>query len=93
MDLTIRIGTSDMVITGEGSFDQQSLFGKTTKGVIDRAKEAGARVAVLCGRAEAEVEGVQVRSLIESFGPDRAVSDARRALEDLAEQLASSPGP
>lgn len=89
VDLAIRVGTSDVVITGEGQFDAQSLHGKTAKGVVDQALESGAGVAVLCGRADAAIEGVRVDSLADAFGAERAMGQARQALEDLAERLAS----
>ncbi len=41
---------ADWVITGEGSFDEQSLRGKVVSGVIRVAKAAGAKVAVLAGQ-------------------------------------------
>lgn len=42
---------ADLVITGEGSFDSQSVDGKALSGIAKRAKKAGVPVAVLCGRA------------------------------------------
>jgi len=41
---------ADWVITGEGSFDGQSLRGKVVSGVLRVAKVAGAKVAVLAGQ-------------------------------------------
>jgi glycerate kinase len=41
---------ADWVITGEGSFDEQSLRGKVVSGVIRIAKAAGAQVGVLAGQ-------------------------------------------
>jgi glycerate kinase len=41
---------ADWVITGEGSFDGQSLRGKVVSGVLRVAKAAGAKVAVLAGQ-------------------------------------------
>jgi glycerate kinase len=83
-----RIADVDLVITGEGRFDEQSLRGKTPAGVINAAREAGVPVAVLCGRAEVRPVGVTVASLVERFGRQRAIDDSSRALEDLAEELA-----
>lgn len=40
---------ADWVITGEGSFDHQSLRGKVVHGVARAAREAGVPVAVLAG--------------------------------------------
>lgn len=41
---------ADWVLTGEGSFDAQSLRGKAVSGVVRAARAAGVRVAVLAGR-------------------------------------------
>jgi len=43
---------ADLVITGEGSFDSQSLGGKVISGVLEKAGRAGVPVIVICGRKE-----------------------------------------
>jgi len=83
-----RLRRADLVITGEGSLDEQSLRGKVVAGALREAQRAGHPVAILAGRATVAPEGATVRSLVERFGEDRAMNDPRRALEDLAEELA-----
>lgn len=83
-----RIARADLVITGEGKLDEQSMRGKTVAGVARAAKEARVSVLAMCGRAEVRPEGVQVASLVDRFGEERALGDTRMALEDLAEELA-----
>ncbi len=87
--LVEKLTLSDLVITGEGSFDEQSLHGKVPGGVLRAARDAGVPAAVVCGRARIRPEGVVVASLAERFGETRAVEDPRRALEDLAQDLAA----
>lgn len=84
-----RLSRADLVITGEGKFDEQSLHGKAPAGVIRAAREAGVPAVVLCGRAEVRPPDVPVFSLVDRFGEGRAMEDARRALEDLAEEVAA----
>lgn len=84
-----RIVHADLVITGEGRLDAQSLSGKVVAGVLRVAIEAGVRAAVVCGRAEIVLDGVPVRSLVDRFGAGPAVQDARRCLETLAQELAT----
>jgi len=84
-----RLGRADLAITGEGKLDEQSLHGKAPAGVIRAAREAGVPVVVLCGRAEVRPPDVPVFSLVDRFGEGRAMEDARRALEDLAEEVAA----
>lgn len=50
ISLDERIAGADLVITGEGSLDDQSLGGKTPLGVSAAAKRAGKPVVAVCGR-------------------------------------------
>jgi glycerate kinase len=57
----------DLVITGEGSLDAQSLHGKAPVGVADRARAAGVPVVAVAGRntlSPADLAGV---GIIDSF--------------------------
>jgi glycerate kinase len=83
-----RLDRADLVITGEGTFDASSLRGKVPSGVLEAAAAVRVPALVLCGRAEVRPEGVAVHSLVERFGAERALSDARRALEDVAAEVA-----
>jgi glycerate kinase len=49
-----RIGAADLVITGEGRLDAQTLHGKGPMGVADLARELGKPVAAFAGAIEAE---------------------------------------
>ena len=48
--LADRLQGADLVITGEGSLDEQSLLGKTPMGVARAAALAGVPVIAVCGR-------------------------------------------
>ncbi len=48
--LADRLAGADLVITGEGSLDEQSLLGKTPMGVARAAARAGVPVVAVCGR-------------------------------------------
>jgi glycerate kinase len=91
--LVHRLAAVDLVVTGEGALDHQSLHGKVPVGVIGAARAAGVTAIVLCGRTEAWPLDVPVFDLVGRFGEDRAMTDARSALEDLAEEVAAGlPG-
>lgn len=45
-----KLAGADLVITGEGSLDEQSLLGKTPLGVARAAAAAGVPVVAVCGR-------------------------------------------
>jgi glycerate kinase len=87
-----RLRDADLVITGEGKLDEQSMHGKTPDGVLRAALEAGVPVAIVCGRAEVELPGIRVSSLVDRFGEERAMTDTRTALEELAAELATEIG-
>jgi glycerate kinase len=83
-----RLEGADLVITGEGKLDGQSLAGKTPAGVLRSACEAGVPCVLLCGRTEVDVpDAKEVASLVERFGEDRAMTDTRAALEELAAEV------
>ncbi len=46
------IKDADWVITGEGKLDDQTLSGKTIKGVVDSSKQYNIKVAAFCGKSE-----------------------------------------
>ncbi|GAB3528827.1 glycerate kinase [Arthrobacter monumenti] len=48
----------DLVITGEGSLDEQSRFGKAPLSVADRAHANGTDVVVIAGRSTLELEEI-----------------------------------
>ena len=52
VDLAARIGAADLVLTGEGAFDWQSLRGKVVSGVADAALAQGRGCVVLAGRVD-----------------------------------------
>ena len=49
------LGKSDLVITGEGSIDEQTLQGKGPMGVAERAKRKGIPVIALAGRVPKDI--------------------------------------
>jgi len=91
-----ELARADLVITGEGSFDEQSLHGKVIDGVAGSARVRGVRCAVLAGRitisaAQWKAAGVtDALSLSETYGVERALGEAGPALTDLAAVLAAS---
>ena len=54
--LEAKIKDADVVITGEGSLDRQTLEGKTPAGVARLARQLGKRVFAIVGRASTDRE-------------------------------------
>jgi glycerate kinase len=86
--LAERLEGTDVVVTGEGLFDRQSLAGKVPGGVLRVARGTGVPVLVLCGQATETTTEARVLSLVERFGEERAMQEAARALSDLAAEEA-----
>jgi glycerate 2-kinase len=91
---------ADWVITGEGSFDEQSLRGKVVSGVARAARSASAKMAVLAGVIRLDEtrwreHGIEsVASLVESGRPvDYCIAHAAELLRDIARQWAGQHMP
>ncbi|MFG1960921.1 glycerate kinase [Nonomuraea sp. NPDC049028] len=85
-----------LVITGEGSLDEQSLRGKAPVGVAQAAARAGVPVVAVCGRrtlsdAELRAAGIEAAYALTDLEPDpaRCMADAAALLERLAAKLAA----
>ena len=52
VDLAGHVGRADLVLTGEGAFDWQSLHGKVVSGVAEAALAQGRGCVVLAGRVD-----------------------------------------
>jgi glycerate kinase len=83
-----RMARADLVVTGEGKFDRQSLHGKAPAGVLRLAAELGVPAIVLCGERRADAEGARVVALADRFGLEEAMSRSRPLLEELAAEVA-----
>jgi glycerate kinase len=86
---------ADLVITGEGRFDDQSLRGKVVGGVASAARERGLPCVVLAGQggtdARVAASAVMGRAytLVEHFGDvSRAMAEPAEGLAELAGRLA-----
>jgi glycerate kinase len=96
--LNSAVKSADLVVTGEGSFDWQSLSGKVVTGVARAALELGVTVVVVAGqvdlgRREWQSIGVHgVYSLVEMVGETEAFSNASLALSDALARVARTWG-
>lgn len=84
---------ADAVITGEGSFDEQSMRGKVIHGVAARAQRAGVPVHVLAGRVDPAVDVAEfglasARAVTPQGMPlDEAIANAGTLLAERAKEL------
>lgn len=86
---------ASLVITGEGSLDEQTLHGKAPAGVAAAARAAGKEVVAVCGRlalSAQELDGAGIRRAypLTEEEPDVAlcIAQAGPILERVAERIA-----
>jgi glycerate kinase len=98
-NLDAAISSCDLVVTGEGSFDGQSLRGKVVAGVANAARDLGVACVVLAGRVdvgrrEARAAGVtESHSLAEHLGSvEAALAAPAEGLRALAAHVARRRG-
>jgi glycerate 2-kinase len=83
-----KIKRADMIITGEGKLDKQTLEGKTPAGVAGLARKFGKRVFAIVGRADAHSSARDLfDGVYELAGP---ISEAKELLQERARELAAT---
>lgn len=85
---------ADLVITGEGSLDEQTLHGKAPAGVAAAARAKDKEVVAVCGRLALPPEalgraGIRRVYPLTDAEPDiqKCISEAGPILEDVAERI------
>lgn len=94
-DLAGDVAAADLIITGEGKFDDQSLHGKVVSALADGARQRGTPVLVLAGQvtltaAQWAPGGITAAySITDHAGSvELAIADAANQLTGLAERVA-----
>ncbi|MGN8132195.1 glycerate kinase [Paenarthrobacter sp. 22069] len=94
--LADRLAGADLVITGEGSLDEQSLLGKTPMGVARAAAAQGVPAVAVCGRttldhAQAAAAGFADIHALTALETDvnRCIAEAGPLLEQLGTQISA----
>ena len=95
IDFDRRIAGADLVVTGEGSLDEQSLAGKAPVGVARAAARAGIPVVAVAGRLQLSVTrlreaGISGGYALTALEPDvdRCIANAGPLLRRLGGQIA-----
>lgn len=79
----------DLVITGEGKLDGQTLHGKLIHGICKKAAQHGVPVIAFCGTLEAPPEMVSAMGLKAAFSIIRKPQDLAGAIASTGEGLES----
>ncbi|WP_049580666.1 glycerate kinase [Streptomyces sp. SBT349] len=89
------LARADVVITGEGSLDEQTLHGKAPAGVAAAARAAGKRVLAVCGRLAIDEEALRGAGIERAYplaeiepDPRASMANAGPLLERVARRLA-----
>src|SRR5437588_161763 len=89
LSLAERLEDVDLVVTGEGFLDAQSFAGKAVGGVVELAREVGVPAPVVVGDIYTDelpagaLDGLEVVSLVERFGPEKAREDVIACVEEV----------
>lgn len=86
---------ADVVVTGEGSLDEQTLHGKAPAGVAAAARRQGKPVYAVCGRLAIDAKALQGAGIEHAYAltdlesdPRRCMTNAGPLLEQSAQRLA-----
>lgn len=87
-----RLASADLVVTGEGLLDAHSFDGKAVGWILDRAAAARVPVLVIVGDQEPDcmpewvpAQDLEVVSLVERYGRERARSNTLECIEAVVE--------
>lgn len=75
---------ADLVITGEGSFDAQSIKGKAPFGVLKRAKQSLVPVYLFAGRIESEKSELSAMGFKGSFSLNEIELDKEKCMQNAS---------
>jgi glycerate kinase len=94
-NLRAELESADWVITGEGSFDRQSLYGKVVSGISKMASQSHTRLAVLAGQVnipQLEYQKIGIATAIsckdDNMSLDYALKNSRALLYSVAQRFA-----
>lgn len=78
---------ADLIITGEGKLDQQTLGGKVIAGVSERAQKYHKPVIALCGSIQLTMEELKQLGLLSAFSIVRQPCTLQEAINHSEELL------
>lgn len=82
--LDAALAEADLVVTGEGSMDEQSLSGKAPIGVADAANALGLPVVVIAGRILVSHEELAKHGVVAAVSATDIAGSSEAALADAA---------
>ncbi|MEB3982392.1 glycerate kinase [Mycobacterium sp. 663a-19] len=86
-NLADDLETAELIVTGEGRFDEQSLHGKVVGWLADKARPLGIPVVVLAGQVDLDKSTVRSAGMMAALSIADHAGSVRLALADAANQL------
>ncbi|EAP99735.1 putative transferase [Janibacter sp. HTCC2649] len=77
-----QLRTARLVITGEGSLDEQTMSGKAPAGIAAASSSAGCEVVAVCGRRELDDAQLTAMGIAASYALLDVESDVQRCMTD-----------
>ncbi|GHP17763.1 glycerate kinase [Rhodococcus sp. NKCM2511] len=87
IDFGSALASADLVVTGEGSLDEQSLYGKAPIGVAHAAREAGVPVITVAGRSVIDLDRLRSHGIVASYALSDLERNPRISMRDAATLL------
>jgi glycerate kinase len=82
------VAAADLIITGEGRFDDQSLHGKVVSALANGAREHHTPVLVLAGQVTLDPATLRAAGILAAFAVSDFAGSIDLAINDAANQLA-----
>ncbi len=77
-----RVTGARLVITGEGSLDEQTLHGKAPVGVAAAARTVGVPVVAVCGRQLLDIESLTAAGIVGAYALADIEADLQRCMTE-----------
>ncbi len=87
LEIPAKIKRMDLVITGEGKADEQTLSGKVVKGLASLCKESGIPLALLCGTLAITPKQAEEAGITYAASILNRPTDLKTAQEEAAERV------
>ena len=81
------LGVAELIVTGEGHFDEQSLHGKVVGSLADTARPLGIPVVVLAGQVSLDKSASRLAGIMAALSIAEYAGSVRLAQADAANQL------
>lgn len=86
------VAAADVVITGEGRFDDQSLHGKVVSALAGAARARGIPVLVLAGQVTLPQQALQAAGIAAAHSLTDRAGSVQKAIDDAADLLTALAG-